>query len=176
MFQQSSDSNRANQSTSSETNVHVLDIDCSTELHITPLDGHKPPSKMAYRVETKLLKQVNDILFSSQQNQQSQADEEVCCNNWMMVAMVIDRFFLCVFTLLTIIVSLVLLLNHPTYGYNHVSQPLDTLDWSWLLCLRRVTQCNISFSFSISDDRNKNCTFYYIQYCFQATGNCWISS
>ena len=154
MFQQPSDSDETRQSTSVETDVHVLDKECSTELHITRLEGHKPPSTMTYWIETKLLKQVNDILFSSQQNRQWQTEEEECCNCWMMVTMVIDRFLLCVFTLLTIIVSLVLLLNHPTYGYNHVSQPLDTLDWSWISHLRKVTQCStINYSFNIIDDR-----------------------
>ena len=154
-FQQSSNSNGTRPSSSSQIDVQGLDIDCSTELHITRLDGHKPPSTMTYRVETKLLKQVNEILFISQQNRQSQADEEEYCKSWMMVAMVIDRFLLCVFTLLTIIVSLVLLLNHPTYGYNHVSQPLDTLDWSWISHLRKVAQWNIvNFAVGISHDRN----------------------
>ena len=62
------------------------------------------------------------------QRQQSRADDQECRNSWRKVALVIDRLLLLVFTLLTIIVSLVLLLNHPRYGYSHVNQPLDTLD------------------------------------------------
>ena len=121
----------AKNGTSSETNVR-LDLDCSTELNITHLDDHKPNTTLTYRIETNLLKQIRDILVHTQKSQQSQVDDQECRNSWMMVAMVLDRFLLLVFTLLTIVVSLVLLLNHPTYGYSHLSQPLDTTDW-WRL-------------------------------------------
>ena len=42
--------------------------------------------------------------------------EEGCNTDWMLVAMVLDRFLLIVFTTLTIFVSLVILLNHPAYN------------------------------------------------------------
>ena len=109
--------------------MHALDSDCLTELNITRLNDRTPPSTVTYRVETKLLKHVHDILSSSQKREQLQADEEDCRNSWMMVAMVIDRFLLLVFTLLAIVTSSVLLLNHPTYS-DEVSQILDTLGWS----------------------------------------------
>ena len=122
-----------------DTGEHELDLYCSTDVHITQLDGDKPTASVTYRVETNSLKQITDTVFQMQislkqisdallQWQMSRADDEECRNSWMMVAMVIDRLLLLVFTLLTIIVSIVLLLNHPTYAYEHVYQPLDTLD------------------------------------------------
>ena len=117
----------ARNGTSSETNAR-LDLDCSTELHITQLDDHEPNTTLTYRIKTNLLKQIGDILVHTQKSQQSQADDQECRNSWMMVAMVLDRFLLLVFTLLTIVVSLVLLLNHPTYGYSHNNS--DLAHWS----------------------------------------------
>ena len=114
---------------SSETDAQVLNIDCSAELHIKRLDNQRPNPTVTYRIETNLLKQISNILFHTQQRQQSQVDDEVCRNSWMMVAMVIDRLLLLIFTLLTTVISLVLLLNHPTYSYKHVDQPLESLDW-----------------------------------------------
>ena len=122
-----------------ETPVQRINFYGSTDLHITQLDDHKPPSIETYPVETNSLKQIRDMLFRiqhllkqisdtsilTQQRHHSQADDEECRNSWMMVAMVIDRLLLLLFTLLTVIVSAVLLLNHPTYAYNHVDQPLD---------------------------------------------------
>ena len=99
-----------------ETDLHGLNFDCSTELHITRLDEHTPNSKMTYRIETILLTQIKDILFHTQKRQLSKADEQDCRNSWLVVAMVIDRLLLLVFTLLTIVISLVLLLYHPAYG------------------------------------------------------------
>ena len=107
--------------------MHALDSDCLTELNITRLNDRAPPSTVTYRVETRLLKHVHDILSSSQKREQLQADEEDCRNSWMMV---IDRLLLLVFTLLAIVTSSVLLLKHPTYSDGQVSQILDTLGWS----------------------------------------------
>ena len=140
-LQQSSNPKDTRETTSNGTDIHVLDLDCLTELHITRLSEQRLPSTVTYRVETKLLKQIQDILFSSQQRQQSQADEEYCRNSWMMVAMVIDRLLLLVFTLLTIVTSSVLLLNRPTYGYIDTSQQLDNLDWLWLSHWHWVIGC-----------------------------------
>ena len=78
---------------SNGTDIHVLDLDCLTELHITRLNDQRLSSTVTYRVETKLLKQFCDILFSSRLRLQSQADEEYCRNKWMMVAMVIYAIF-----------------------------------------------------------------------------------
>ena len=140
-LQQSSNPKDTRETTPNGIDTHVLDLDCLTELYITRLNDQRSPSTVTYCVETKLLKQVHDILFSSQQRQQSQADEEYCRNSWMMVAMVIDRLLLLVFTLLTIVTSSVLLLNRPTYGYIDTSQQLDTLDWSWLSYWHWVISC-----------------------------------
>ncbi len=41
-----------------------------------------------------------------------------CSTDWKLVAMVLDRFLLIVFTLLTVGVSLGLLLNHPAYSMD----------------------------------------------------------
>ena len=82
---------------------------------------------MSDRVEIKLLKQISNNLSHIQQRQLSQADNQECRNDWMMVAMVIDRLLLLIFTLLSIVVCLILLLNRPTYDYSHVDQPLDTM-------------------------------------------------
>ena len=126
----------------SETAVQTPDFNFSTDVHITQLDDDKPSATVTYRVETNSLKhiretvfqiqlsleQIYDVLFQTQQQQMSQADVEECRSSWMMVAMVIDRLLLVVFTLLTIIVSIVLLLNHPTYAYKHVNHPLGTLE------------------------------------------------
>ena len=129
-FQKSSSPENTRQTTSTGTDMHFPDLDCPTDLIITRLNDHKPPSTVTYRVETKLLRHVHDILSSSQKREQSQANEEDCRNSWIMVAMVIDRLLLLVFTLLAIVTSSVLLLNHPTYGDGQVSQILDTLGWS----------------------------------------------
>ena len=122
------------------TDVQVLDSETSTDMHFAAqLNDPEPAANVAYAVETNSLKQIKDILIhiqlllkqicdtssQTQQRHQSQANDEECRNSWMMVAMVIDRLLLILFTLLTIIVSIVLLLNHPTYAYKHVSQPLD---------------------------------------------------
>ena len=138
-FQQASDTGDVGKPAMSETGVKVLDLNGSTDVHITQLDDDKPTATVAYRVESNLLKQIRDTVFQiqllmrqicdtlleTQQRQMSQADVEECRSSWMMVAMVIDRLLLLVFTLLTIIVSIVLLLNHPTYAYKHANQPLD---------------------------------------------------
>ena len=129
-FQQPTSPENTRQTVSTGTDMHALDSDCLTELNITRLNDRTPPSTVTYRVETKLLKHIHDILSSSQNREQLQADEEDCRNSWMMVAMVIDRLLLLVFTLLAIVTSSVLLLNRPTYGDGQVSQILDTLGWS----------------------------------------------
>ena len=112
-------------------------------MHFAQLNDPEPAANVAYAVETNSLKQIKDILIhiqlllnqicdtssQTQQRHQWQLNDEECRSSWMMVAMVIDRLLLMVFTLLTIIVSIVLLLNHPTYAYKHVSQPLDYFDW-----------------------------------------------
>ena len=122
-----------------ESTIQELDFDGSTNFHIKPLDDHKSDSADTYSVESNSLKQIRDMLFyiqhvvkqisdtlfQSQQRQLSQADDEECRNSWMLVAMVIDRLLLLLFTLLTVFVYLVLLLNRPTYAYKHVNQPLD---------------------------------------------------
>ena len=124
----------------SETDKHGLDLDLSTA--ITQLDDDKSTTSETSGVETTSLMQIRDMvfhmqlslkqicatLFETRQQQMSQEDAEECRHSWMMVAMVIDRLMFLIFTLLTIIVSLVLLLNHPTYEYDHVNQPLDTMD------------------------------------------------
>ena len=151
--------------------MRVQDLDFSTELHITRLDEHKPPFTVTYRVENNLLKHVHEILSCSQRHEQSRADDEECRNSWMMVAMVIDRLLLLVFTLLTIVVSSVLLLNHPTYGYKHGNQPLDTLELSWMSHWHRVTCCDMmcwhifNFNFDISSFNHlcSICMFIYIK-------------
>ena len=138
-FQPASDTKEVGKSDRPDTGEHALDLYFSTDVHITQLDGDKPTASVTYRVETNSLKQVMDTVFQMQislkqisetllQWQMSRADDEECRNSWMMVAMVIDRLFLLLFTLLTIIVSIVLLLNHPTFAYGHVYQPLDTLN------------------------------------------------
>ena len=122
-----------------ESTIQELDFDGSTNFHIKPLDDHKSDSADTYSVESNSLKQIRDMLFyiqhvvkqisdtlfQSQQRQLSQADDEECRNSWMLVALVIDRLLLLLFTLLTVFVYLVLLLNRPTYAYKHVNQPLD---------------------------------------------------
>ena len=122
-----------------ESTIQELDFDGSTNFHIKPLDDHKSNSADTYSVESNSLKQIRDMLFyiqhvvkqisdtlfQSQQRQLSQADDEECRNSWMLVALVIDRLLLLLFTLLTVFVYLVLLLNRPTYAYKHVNQPLD---------------------------------------------------
>ena len=129
----------AGNSAYTESTIQELDFDGSTNLHIKQLDDHKSDSTDTYSVESNSLKQIRDMLFyiqhvlkqmsdtlfQFQQRQLSQADDEECRNSWMLVAMVIDRLLLLLFTLLTVFVYLVLLLNRPTYGYRHVNQPLD---------------------------------------------------
>ena len=169
-FQQSSSPEDTAQTTNG-IDMRVPDLDFSTELHITRLDEHKPPFTVTYRVENNLLKHVHDILSCSQRHEQSRADDEECRNSWMMVAMVIDRILLLVFTLLTIVVSSVLLLNHPTYGYKHENQPLDTLELSWMSHWHRVTCCDMmcwhifNFNFDISSFNHlcSICMFIYIK-------------
>ena len=122
-----------------ESTIQELDFDGSKNFHIKPLDDNKSESADTYAVESNSLKQIRDMLFyiqhvvkqisdtlfQSQQRQLSQADDEECRNSWMLVALVIDRLLLLLFTLLTVFVYLVLLLNRPTYPYKHVNQPLD---------------------------------------------------
>ena len=138
-FQQAGDTKEVGKSDRPETYAYALDFNYSTDVHITQLDGDKPTASATYQVETNSLKQIMDTVFQMQislkqiseailQRQMTRTDDEKCRNSWMMVATVIDRLLLLVFTLLTIIVSIVLLLNHPTYAYEHVYQPLDTLD------------------------------------------------
>ena len=154
-FQQSHNPVNKRQTSLNETKAHILDLDCSTELPKLQSDDHKPLSTVTCQVETSLLKQVCSILLSSQQRQQSEADEEECRNNWMMVAMMIDRLLLFVFTFLTIVVSSVLLLNHPAYS-NSLANPLDIEDWSRMLQLCRVTQYIIicKMIYGISEGQN----------------------
>ena len=129
----------ASNSAYTESTMQELDFDGSTNFHIKPLDDHKFDSVDTYAVESNSLKQIRDMLFyiqhvvkqisdtlfQSQQRQLSQADDEECRNSWMLVALVIDRLLLLLFTLLIVFVCLVLLLNRPTYAYRHVNQPLD---------------------------------------------------
>ena len=149
-FQQVGDTKEVGTSDRPERDAYALDFNCSTDVHITQLDGDKSTASATYRVETSSLKQIMDTVFQMQislkqiseailQRQMTRTDDEECRNSWMMVAMVIDRLLLLVFTLLTIIVSIVLLLNHPTYTYEHIYQPLDTLDYQWRTHLHQLT-------------------------------------
>ena len=126
--------------TNSETDIPGLDLD--RYIDNTQFYVDKPTTSETHRVETTSRKQIRDILFhmqqslkqicatlfETQQRQMSQEDADECRHSWMMVAMVIDRLMFLIFTLLTITVSIALLLNHPTYDYDHTNQPLDTMD------------------------------------------------
>ena len=123
-----------------ETDLRGLNLDCLTDFHITQLGGHKRTGSVTYQAENNSLEQMRDVLFhikrlltqisgtlsQTRQAQLSQADNEECRKSWMMVAMVIDRFLLVLFSLLTIIVSTVLLLNHPSYHYSHANEELES--------------------------------------------------
>ena len=126
-FQQPANTKDTGHFDGNKTDVHVLDLEYSTDLHQNQLVEKKTQVAVSDRVEIKLLKQISNNLSHIQQRQLSQADNQECRNDWMMVAMVIDRLLLLIFTLLSIVVCLILLLNRPTYDYSHVDQPLDTM-------------------------------------------------
>ena len=125
-----------------KTDLQGLDLHCLTDLYKTQLGDHKLAASVTLGAEANsmkhirdllshiqlLLKQMNYTLLQNQQRKLSQADNEECRKSWMMVAMVIDRFLLVLFSLLTITISTVLLLNHPLYPYSHIDQAQDTTE------------------------------------------------
>lgn len=50
-----------------------------------------------------------------QKDREDQRMLDACSTDWKLVAMVLDRFLLIIFTLLTIAVSLGILTNHPSH-------------------------------------------------------------
>ena len=89
------------------------------DLEVRDLDKRFPRTFSLQSLEDKL----NIPLFlhklqkmeEFQKTQESHKTEEGCKTDWMLVAMVLDRFMLIVFTILTTCVSLGILINHPAY-------------------------------------------------------------
>ena len=106
--------------------LDVTDVDCSkTELEMEkaqPVPVSERPVKTG---DTAVLNEICEILKQFQQRQEEQDDSKGCRTNWVLVAMVIDRFLLVVFILLTVIVTCVIILNRPHYSYDFVTKPLD---------------------------------------------------
>ena len=63
----------------------------------------------------KLLSDIKDMLLSVQKDREEKKDVATNRTEWQLVALVLDRAFLIVFVVLTVVVSLCILLNHPTY-------------------------------------------------------------
>ena len=92
----------------------------------TDFDLSKPELETKKPDETAgALNQICDILKQFQDRQEKQVDDDGCRTNWMLVAMVVDRFLLLVFILLTVVVSCAILMNRPKYSYDVVTEPLD---------------------------------------------------
>ena len=60
-----------------------------------------------------LLQEIVNLLRESHLHKLKEYDEENRRSDWMVVAMVIDRFLLILFSILTIVVTLALLINTP---------------------------------------------------------------
>ena len=150
IFQQKSDARDMWNSASTETDTQIDEDemakwqmdDVEPNSSVTWQLDDKPTDSVVYEIGTNSLKQIRDMishmqaplkqicdtLFQTQQRQLSQDDADECRHSWVMVAMVLDRLLFVTFLLLTIIVSTVLLLNHPMYAYEHVDRPLDSMD------------------------------------------------
>ena len=63
----------------------------------------------------ELLNDIKDMLLTVQRDREEKKDVATNRTEWQLVALVLDRAFLIVFVVLTIVVSLCILLNHPTY-------------------------------------------------------------
>ena len=55
------------------------------------------------------------MLLTVQRDREEKKDVATNRTEWQLVALVLDRAFLIVFVVLTVVVSLCILLNHPTY-------------------------------------------------------------
>ena len=58
------------------------------------------------------------VLEGIKEDREETKKKEGCVTDWMLVAMVLDRFLLIVFFLLTIAVSAAILQNHPKHETN----------------------------------------------------------
>ena len=67
-----------------------------------------------------LLRDIKNVLLTVLKDREETKDTAGNRTEWQLVALVLDRAFLILFVLLTIIVSLCILLNHPKY---------DPSDW-----------------------------------------------
>ena len=63
----------------------------------------------------KLLSDIKDMLLTVQKDREEKKDVATNRTEWQLVALVLDRAFQIVFVVLTVVVSLCILLNHPTY-------------------------------------------------------------
>ena len=68
----------------------------------------------------KLLSEIKNILLTVQKEREDNKNAARNRTEWQLVALVLDRAFLILFVVLTIVVSLTILLNHPSY---------DAKDW-----------------------------------------------
>ena len=63
----------------------------------------------------KLLSDIKNMLLTVQRDREEKKAVSTNRTEWHLVALVLDRAFLIVFVVLTVVVSLCILLNHPTY-------------------------------------------------------------
>ena len=88
----------------------VSDVVSNTTTNNDPIQntGDRPTSE-------KLLSDIKDLLLTVQRDREEKKDVATNRTEWQLVALVLDRAFLIVFVVLTVVVSLCILLNHPTY-------------------------------------------------------------
>ena len=98
----------------------MLENGCANQsVDVTDFRSSRPELEPAKADETGTagtLNQICDILQQFQKHQEEQVDDDGCRTNWMLVAMVVDRFLLVVYILLTVIVTSAILMSRPRYS------------------------------------------------------------
>ena len=81
-------------------------------IQIVPLNNDKT---VGGKGETHALDEICSILAEFKRQHLAKVGVDALRANWMLVAVVVDRFLLLLFVLLTIIASCAILLNRPSY-------------------------------------------------------------
>ena len=59
--------------------------------------------------------EIREFLDEIRLRHRDKVEEDGCRTDWMLVAIVLDRLFLIIFVVLSVIIALTLLLNYPHY-------------------------------------------------------------
>ena len=74
---------------------------------------------------TNILADIRDSIAEMKMMKRKQQESDGHRENWMLVAVVLDRFFLVIFVILTVVVSLSILLTYPDYNDFDINSVMD---------------------------------------------------